>query len=199
MYSVMFVVGMIFKKDKSRFLIGNNCFSGPSLMIEADIVMRGRDPKEPIMAHPPDTDSDITLREWLEGVKEYGKGIKLDFKSMEAVSTSLVLLQEVLTEPYRPVWINADIFSGPGGQIVPLEHHTFLSVVTHLPSHTVLSLGWTTGWTAGTDNPGYSWDMVHMMEKICRDLKHPVTFPVRAALLAKSFSQLTWLLKQSDR
>lgn len=49
-------------------------------MIEADIVMRGRDPKEPIMAHPPDTDSDITLREWLEGVKEYGKGIKLDFK-----------------------------------------------------------------------------------------------------------------------
>lgn len=74
--------------------------------------------------------------------------------SMEAVSTSLVLLQEVLTEPYRPVWINADIFSGPGGQIGPLEHHTFLSVVTHLPSHTVLSLGWTTGWTAGTDNPG---------------------------------------------
>uniref|UniRef100_A0A3Q2VJG5 Family with sequence similarity 151 member B n=1 Tax=Haplochromis burtoni TaxID=8153 RepID=A0A3Q2VJG5_HAPBU len=198
-YSVMFVVGMIFKKDTSQFLMGNNCFSGPSLMIEADIVMRGRDPKEPIMAHPPDTDSDITLREWLERVKEYGKGIKLDFKSMEAVSTSLVLLQEVLTEPYRPVWINADIFSGPGGQIGPLEHHTFLSVVTHLPSHTVLSLGWTTGWTAGTDNPGYSWDMVHMMEKICRDLKHPVTFPVRAALLAKSFSQLAWLLKQSDR
>ncbi|XP_031610259.1 protein FAM151B isoform X1 [Oreochromis aureus] len=173
--------------------------TGPSLMIEADIVMRGRDPKEPIMAHPPDTDSDITLREWLEGVKEYGKGIKLDFKSMEAVSPSLVLLQEVLTEPYRPVWINADIFSGPGGQIGPLQRHTFLSVVTRLPSHTVLSLGWTTGWTAGTDNPGYSWDMVHMMEKICRDLKHPVTFPVRAALLAKSFSQLTWLLKQSDR
>ncbi|CAI5685800.1 protein FAM151B [Oreochromis niloticus] len=173
--------------------------TGPSLMIEADIVMRGRDPKEPIMAHPPDTDSDITLREWLEGVKEYGKGIKLDFKSMEAVSPSLVLLQEVLTEPYRPVWINADIFSGPGGQIGPLQRHTFLSVVTRLPSHSVLSLGWTTGWTAGTDNPGYSWDMVHMMEKICRDLKHPVTFPVRAALLAKSFSQLTWLLKQSDR
>ncbi|XP_030579565.1 protein FAM151B [Archocentrus centrarchus] len=173
--------------------------TGPSLMIEADIIMRGHDPKEPIMAHPPDTDSDITLREWLEGVKEHSKGIKLDFKSMEAVSPSLLLLEEVLTEPCCPVWINADIFSGPGGQARPLEHHTFLSVVTKLPSHTVLSLGWTTGWTAGTDNPGYSWDMVHMMEEICRDLKHPVTFPVRAALLAKSFSQLSWLLKQSDR
>lgn len=49
-------------------------------MIEADIIMRSHDPKEPIMAHPPDTDSDITLKEWLEGVKAHDKGIKLDFK-----------------------------------------------------------------------------------------------------------------------
>ncbi|XP_037536558.1 protein FAM151B-like [Nematolebias whitei] len=41
--------------------------------------------------------------------------------------------------------------------------------------------------------------MVHKMEENCRDLKHPVTFPVRAALLAQSFSQLSWLLQQSDR
>lgn len=46
-------------------------------MIEADIIMRG---SEPVMAHPPQTDSDITLREWLAGVKEHTKGIKLDFK-----------------------------------------------------------------------------------------------------------------------
>lgn len=73
---------------------------------------------------------------------------------MEAVSPSLLLLDEVFTEPRCPVWINADILSGPGGQARPLDHHTFLSVVTTLPSHTVLSLGWTTGWTAGADNPG---------------------------------------------
>ena len=48
-------------------------------MLEADIIMRGHDPKEPIMAHPPETDSDITLKEWLEGVKVHNKGIKLDF------------------------------------------------------------------------------------------------------------------------
>ena len=52
-------------------------------MIEADIIMRGCDSKEPIMAHPPDTDSDVTLKEWLEGVKEHNKGIKLDFKRWE--------------------------------------------------------------------------------------------------------------------
>lgn len=49
-------------------------------MIEADVVMRGSDPREPVMAHPPQTDSDITLREWLAAVKERAKGIKLDFK-----------------------------------------------------------------------------------------------------------------------
>ncbi|XP_029296440.1 protein FAM151B isoform X2 [Cottoperca gobio] len=171
----------------------------PTHMIEADIIIRGRDPKEPIMAHPPDTDSDITLKEWLEGVKEYDKGIKLDFKSLEAVYLSVVLLEEVLAQLIRPVWINADILSGPGGKARPLEPQAFLSAVRFLPTHTVLSLGWTTGWTAGTDNAGYSWDMVREMEEICRALKHPVTFPVRAALLPQSLSQLTWLLQQSDR
>lgn len=46
---------------------------------------------------------------------------------------------------------------------------------------------------------GYSWDMVHEMEETCRTLEHPITFPVRAALLAQSLSQLSWLLQQSDR
>lgn len=173
--------------------------TGPIHMIEADIIMRGRAPKEPIMAHPPDTDSDITLKEWLEGVKTYNKGIKLDFKSLEAVSPSMALLEEMMAELSCPVWINADILSGPGGQARPLEPQAFLSALRTLPTNTVLSLGWTTGWTADKENPGYSWGMVHAMEEICRTLKHPVTFPVRAALLAQSFSQLTWLLQQSDR
>ncbi|KAM4745041.1 protein FAM151B [Anableps anableps] len=173
--------------------------SGPSHMIEADVTMRGHDTKEPIMAHPPDTDSDITLKEWLEDVKTNNKGIKLDFKSLEAVSPSLALLEDLLTEPDFPVWINADILSGPGGKTRPVNSQAFLSVVSVLPAQIVLSLGWTTGWTAGRNNPGYSWDMVHVMEEKCRDLKHPVTFPVRAALLAQSFSQLSWLLQQSDR
>ncbi|NWY19475.1 F151B protein, partial [Aphelocoma coerulescens] len=34
----------------------------------------------PILAHPPDTDSDITLQEWLAEMVSTNKGIKLDFK-----------------------------------------------------------------------------------------------------------------------
>ncbi|CAN9512751.1 unnamed protein product [Ophioblennius macclurei] len=173
--------------------------SGPSHMIEADVILRGCDPREPVMAHPPDTDSDVTLREFLQIVKPHGKGIKLDFKSLEPLSPSLVLLDELLDKGSAPLWVNADILPGPSGQATPLDAEAFLGAVCSLPAHTVLSLGWTTGWTAGADNPGYSWDMVRVMEQTCRELSHPVTFPVRAALLASSFAQLCWLLQQSDR
>lgn len=74
--------------------------------------------------------------------------------SLDAVSPSLALLEEVLSEQSCPVWINADILDGPGGKAKILEPQAFLSAVSSLPSHTVLSLGWTTGWTSGIDNPG---------------------------------------------
>lgn len=74
--------------------------------------------------------------------------------SLEAVPPSLVLLEEVLAELSAPVWINADILSGPGGQAQPLDAESFLSAVTSLPAHLTLSLGWTTGWTSAAHNPG---------------------------------------------
>lgn len=74
--------------------------------------------------------------------------------SLEAVPPSVAVLQEVLPEPSCPVWVNADVLPGPRGQATPLEPQAFLAAVGTLPSHTVLSLGWTVGWTACTDNPG---------------------------------------------
>ncbi|XP_067087988.1 protein FAM151B [Osmerus mordax] len=171
--------------------------TGPAHMIEADVLMRGRDPREPIMAHPPETDSDITLHDWLKQVAASDKGIKLDFKSLQAVAPSMVLLQQVQLR--GPVWINADILPGPGGQAPPLDPQAFLDALGSGSQDYVLSLGWTTGWVADTDNPGYSWEMVRRMEEVCGDLKQPITFPVRAALLPQSASQLHWLLQKSDR
>lgn len=51
-------------------------------MVEADVLLRGGrgGDGDPIMAHPPETDSDITLQEWLEEMAGTDKGIKLDFK-----------------------------------------------------------------------------------------------------------------------
>lgn len=171
-----------------------------TLMLEADVLMRGQEPMEPIMAHPPQTDSDITLREWLQELNPHNnKGVKLDFKSLDAVAPSMLILDQVWSPSPRPVWLNADVLPGPGGLASPLDPHKFLSAVGALSEDTVLSLGWTTGWTEGADNPGYSWEMVRAMEQICRGLKNPVTFPVRAALMGQSAPQLLWLLQQSQR
>lgn len=77
-------------------------------MIEADIVYGHLidDPSkvlQPIMAHPPNLESDITLKSFLtqimnfnkENVKEKQKGVKLDFKSTDVYSNSLPMLIEL--------------------------------------------------------------------------------------------------------
>lgn len=55
----------------------------------------------PIMAHPPEVTSDLSLEEFLNTVADYNtknanttKGIKLDFKSIEAVEKSIGLLKK---------------------------------------------------------------------------------------------------------
>lgn len=171
-----------------------------TLMLEADVLMRGQEPLEPIMAHPPHTDSDISLRSWLQELKPHNnKGIKLDFKSLDAVAPSMQILDQIWGRSSRPVWLNADVLPGPGDLDSPLDPHKFLSALGPLPEDTVLSLGWTTGWTEGAENPGYSWEMVREMEQICGSLKNPVMFPVRAALMGQSAAQLLWLVEQSHR
>ncbi|XP_053555687.1 LOW QUALITY PROTEIN: protein FAM151B [Bombina bombina] len=168
-------------------------------MIEADVLLRTSGKKRPIMAHPPATDSDLTLQEWLNGVSSTNKGIKLDFKSIEAVLPSMQILNTLKADIKQPVWINADILPGPGGKAKPVDPKEFLQTVASFFPEVTLSLGWTTGWFPNKNNTGYNWEMVRAMEDICKELKQPVTFPVRAALVHQSWTQLSWLLQTSDR
>ncbi|OXB62459.1 hypothetical protein ASZ78_014453 [Callipepla squamata] len=170
-------------------------------MVEADVLLRGSGGRdgEPIMAHPPETDSDITLREWLGEMAGTDKGVKLDFKSLDAVQPSLELLQLVKPCLDRPVWLNADILPGPNGSSAVVDAKGFLDTVTLFFPDVTLSLGWTTGWHPEQHNEGYSWTMVKEMARICSTVSQPVTFPVRAALVRQSVSELRWLIDQSDR
>ncbi|KAM9214017.1 protein FAM151B [Leptosomus discolor] len=170
-------------------------------MIEADVLLRGGKAGngDPIMAHPPETDSDNTLQEWLEEIVNTNKGIKLDFKSLEAVRPSLELLEHVKQRLRRPVWINADILPGPNGTNAAVDAKGFLDIVTSFFPDITLSLGWTTGWYPAKNNAGYDWVMVKEMAQVCNTLSQPVTFPVRAALVRQSISELCWLMQQSDR
>ena len=71
-------------------------------MIEADVILRGQNTIDqqmiPIMARPPDSTSDVILVEWLSLVKGRGKGLKLDFKSIEAVEISLQRISDIKAE-----------------------------------------------------------------------------------------------------
>lgn len=68
-------------------------------MIEADVLLGhllGKHEVIPIMAHPPNKTSDLSLSDFLQKVEAYNststnfvKGIKLDFKSIEAFETAL--------------------------------------------------------------------------------------------------------------
>ena len=68
------------------------------MMLEADVVLGSliSDPtKEPIMAHPPHNTSDLSLNEFLTVVlKNRTKGLKLDFKSIEAFNSGLAVLEK---------------------------------------------------------------------------------------------------------
>merc|ERR1719219_1111620 len=86
--------------------------SDGTMMIEADV--SAGEEGEPIMAHPPDTQSDLSLELFLETVllaTEGGakKGIKLDFKSLDILQPSLETLQRLQSRLEFPVWLNADI------------------------------------------------------------------------------------------
>ncbi|NXV94598.1 F151B protein, partial [Calonectris borealis] len=141
----------------------------------------------PIMAHPPETDSDNTLQEWLKEIVNTNKGIKLDFKSLEAVRPSLELLEHVKQHLRRPVWINADILPGPNGNNAVVDAEGFLNAVTSILFNQMVF------------TVGYDWTMVKEMAQICSTLSQPVTFPVRAALVRQSIPELCWLIQQSDR
>ncbi|XP_032012834.1 protein FAM151B isoform X1 [Hylobates moloch] len=179
----------------------NEALKSTAHMIEADVLLPsdGSEHSQPIMAHPPETSSDNTLQEWLTEVMKSNKGIKLDFKSLAAVEPSMMLLENVKRHLMRPVWINADILPGPNGNSKVIDAKPFLDTVTSFFPDVTFSLGWTTGWHPEKVNEGYSWTMVKEMEYICNELSQPVTFPVRAALVRQSCSQLLWLLKKSNR
>jgi hypothetical protein len=66
---------------------------GNLMFIETDVLLVEGKHSEPIMAHPPATDSDLTFDEMLRVALPTGKGLKIDFKSMAAVEPSLKILK----------------------------------------------------------------------------------------------------------
>ena len=191
----------------SKAKLSKSLFDTAIMFLEADVLM---DPIAgvPIMAHPPDNTSDINLRQWLQEVFSFHpvKGIKLDFKQLQAVKPSLEILKDFVKNQTKsnksspPILLNADIISGPNNpHKVPVNATEFLQLSRTYCPDGVLSPGWTTSFPSNaSEREGYSWAMITNMTQVLDDLKieQPVTFPVRTSLVAKSKEQIIWLLER---
>ncbi|XP_075040129.1 protein FAM151A isoform X2 [Mixophyes fleayi] len=177
------------------------------MVLEADVNVEGHltvnETNIPIMAHPPDVYSDNTLQEWLDSVILSAKGIKLDFKSIQAVSPSLDILLAKSSQMSinRPVWLNADIVSGPNvNHEIGVNATQFLNLVQDKFPDVTISPGWVTLYLPPIiTNRTYTREMVEKMYNLVKDLPQRITFPARAVLTRSAWIHFNWLLQHSDR
>ncbi|KAH8266633.1 hypothetical protein KR018_004793, partial [Drosophila ironensis] len=191
----------------------DEALSGDVNFIEADISLgklNGEGEDVPVMAHPPANISDLTLAEFLNQIMEFNrehegqeKGIKLDFKSIEVFEGSLDILDANIPNVFYPlfqmtypIWINADILSGPVDQnkTVPVDPDRFFAGCNRY-KHALLSIGWTTNWGADFREGQYTQDQCDdMSETLIKNnvtsTGQGITFPVRAGIAANSAEQL---------
>jgi len=181
--------------------------AGQCHMIEADILMGNTSTTPflvPIMAHPPHTSSNLSFEEFALTVRAHNKsseggsgfagkkkGIKLDFKSPEAVVDCLKFLRGVPFD--APVWINADIWRGPGKRREKCKFDPevfFKQCKEYAPAGATLSVGWTvqSSYKVLLGCGGYS--MKHISRAI-QDIERAypsvsnrprITFPMQAIL-----------------
>nr|XP_034187429.1 protein FAM151B isoform X1 [Osmia lignaria] len=184
--------------------------SADIMMLEADVVMGKMNNNTnssqliPIMAHPPANVSDLSLDDFLKTViekKNATKGVKLDFKTIEAFNASKPILDTVRNNLKFPVFINADIIAGPvNATTVPVDAKSFLSVAKTIGNCT-LSIGWTTRY-GEKDKITDGWYTEEQVQKMIDVLKEqnptqPITYPVRAGPAANNITVIKYLMEKS--
>ncbi|KAG6586666.1 uncharacterized protein IUM83_18168 [Phytophthora cinnamomi] len=197
-------------------------FAAPDFVnaIEADIVW-GEAELTPVMGHPPATDGDLTLAQFLDAMLELATKfqrstahnetpliVKLDFKSSHAFEASSGALATFVAQfPFtKGIFINADILAGPANtDYVAFDAPGFLEQVNRLGEmeggvhrhKLVLSVGWTTANANEEEiHREYSSAMVDVMLRVLQPYgdRFAVTFPLRATSVRKSWPALRPLL-----
>ncbi|XP_011878459.1 PREDICTED: protein FAM151B isoform X2 [Vollenhovia emeryi] len=186
--------------------------SADVMMLEADVVMgkvnntSGNYTNIPIMAHPPAKESDLSLEEFLNATNINGKkGIKLDFKSNEAFESSKPILDRMRRNFKYPLFLNADILPGPvnatTANTVPLNATEFVKGASLVLPESTLSVGWTTryGKESNITEGRYTTEQLKKMVDTLTEsrITQPVTYPVRAGLVANDIDGMKALLKNT--
>jgi len=95
------------------------------------------------------------------------KGIKLDFKQFRCVEPTLQYLRKVgaVRRLGGHLWLNADVFAGPGALVTPLDAQKFVRHCAEYVPEAVLSLGW--GATVLSTTRQYTHEMIERMIELC--------------------------------
>ncbi|CAF1170374.1 unnamed protein product [Didymodactylos carnosus] len=98
------------------------------VFIEADILIGQSSTSESaaIMAHPPYTSSDLDFATFLQLAKSSEKGLKLDFKDINAVQSCLNELKLQKEQINGPILLNAALVHGGFGSRKPITAEKFL-------------------------------------------------------------------------
>lgn len=197
--------------------------SRPVDFVEADIVLE-KDTGKPVMAHPPATTSDLSFEAFVERFVELALhplgstdgtasaarplGLKLDFKDPRAVEPCLRILSAAVTKAgaawRHPIWLNADLFTGPGGNPTKFNADEFLrQCQTAALPNVALSLGWTTGWNLLTCLGMHGYSAAHVDDALnaLAKLQHPiaVTWAVRSTIIRQTPAAVVRRLTEKQR
>lgn len=95
------------------------------------------------------------------------KGVKLDFKLWDSVEPTIKYLRHVgaAEKLGGHLWLNADVFAGPGALITPLDAWKFVRLCAENLPEAVLSLGW--GSTLLSTTRRYTHEMIDSMIELC--------------------------------
>ncbi|CAF1220632.1 unnamed protein product, partial [Didymodactylos carnosus] len=183
------------------------------MFIEADVLI-GRSPTSEsvaIMAHPPNTSSDLDFTTFLQLAKSSEKGLKLDFKDINAVQSCVNELELQKEQINGPILLNADIVHGGFGSREPINAEKFLHECLSFSFNVArqLTIGFSIGWTTTfsplmPDLNRYTWSTIlNMYRTVTKDyitkkenyslLNFEITYPIRASWAVHSFYQLHWL------
>ena len=165
---------------------------------------------QPIMAHPPDTSSDLSFEKFMElsmdGNEHLKKHLKLDMKEEECIDPILQTLRKrtIGKDTPRIIYFNADILLGPAMRNAKcIKANNFIEKCLKFiqedgnPQNFAFSLGWKTdcrsffGYTASDAGA-----MVQLMERYQLSEKSSgVVLAVNARVLAKRVGSFDKLLE----
>jgi hypothetical protein len=151
----------------------------PADIAEGDVLLGRHTPDGPvtaIMAHPPETESDLSFEAWASAAQRAGRGIKVDLKDPAVVDTVVEVLKATRFAEANLI-LNADMTIGPGDTPPRLGVEDLLRLRAVFPGATI-SVSATTQPDAGPYTPAH----IEQLRIAAEAVGPPITVAIRVSL-----------------